>query len=49
LEAPGRQRNASEVIHGPAHMGGEAAFDEVPAFVRAGTVLPAAGREWDRP
>jgi len=42
LEAPGRQGNALEIVHGPAHMGGEAAFDEVPAFVRAGTVLPLA-------
>ncbi|CAE8625768.1 unnamed protein product [Polarella glacialis] len=31
------------VIHkGPTHVTGEAAFDEVPAFVRAGTILPLA-------
>mmetsp|Transcript_107933 Transcript_107933/g.315610 ORF Transcript_107933/g.315610 Transcript_107933/m.315610 type:complete len:779 (+) Transcript_107933:88-2424(+) len=38
----GLQHRSVDLIEGPVYMGGKADYTEVPAFVRAGTVLPLA-------
>jgi len=38
----GGQHRSVDLIEGPVYMGGRADYTEVPAFVRAGTVLPLA-------